>query len=314
MTAMAAHEAIARHSKSFALAARLLPPATATRAAALYAWCRACDDAIDLGRPEDHAALLAAREAALDALYAGARPADPDDAAFQHVARTCRIPIDYPRELLAGLRMDTEHCTYADRDALLLYAFRVAGTVGLMMCHVLGVADERHALVHAAHLGMGMQLTNICRDVAEDWTRGRLYLPADLFPPDTYARLHSRLGGPLPIDAAAPIADAVRRLLALADHYYASGDRGLAYLDRRAAASIGTARQVYAAIGAEIARRGCDVLGGRAVVPTATKLRLAARAVRAAMRRRPAPASRFVVPTHALSPAAALAPLPEATA
>ncbi len=298
---------IARHSRSFALAARLLPAATRARAAALYGWCRACDDAIDLGRPETHAAALAALGDELAAVYAGAPLDDPTAAAFQRVVRDCRIPRAYPRELLAGLRMDVEQCAYPDTDALRLYAFRVAGTVGLMMCHVLGVADERRALLHAAHLGMAMQLTNICRDVAEDWERGRCYLPADLFDAATYTALIARLGGPLPVDAAPAIAAAVRRLLALAEAYYASGDRGLACLGWRAAASVTTARLVYAAIGDVLARRDCDPLRGRAVVPAATKGRLVLRALWRTAARRAVP-GRVGIPERHLPPAAALAP------
>ena len=65
---------------------------------------------------------------------------------------------------------------YETLDDLLLYCYRVAGTVGLMMTHVMGVSNEK-ALSHAAAMGMGMQLTNIARDLIEDHERGRIYLP-----------------------------------------------------------------------------------------------------------------------------------------
>jgi phytoene synthase len=269
---------IAQHSKSFALASRLLAPLARDRVAAVYAWCRACDDAIDLSPPATHGAVLAELQRELRSIYAGEAQPQPGAALFQTVVRDCRIPIEYPAELLEGLRMDAAGQTYADTDELLHYAFRVAGTVGLMMCHVLGIADTR-ALPHAAHLGIAMQLTNIARDVAEDWQRQRLYLPGDLLGAEVFAALRERLGGELPRPYAQAMAPAVAALLRVADRYYVSGDRGLAFLDWRAALSVRTARLVYSSIGSAIARRRHDVLAGRAVVPGRTKARLAVTAV-----------------------------------
>lgn len=274
----ASWQVIQHHSKSFALAARLLPRAARQDAAAVYAWCRACDDAIDLDSGSDRSATLAALHAELDAIYRGEAQSQLGAAAFQVVVQRRGIPIQYPRELLAGLQMDVDQQTYVNTHELLGYGFRVAGTVGLMMCHVLGVSDAR-ALSHAAHLGIAMQLTNICRDVAEDWQRGRLYVPRDLLGDKLFDLLAARLGRePLTADLAAQLAMPVRRLLALADEYYHSGDRGLAYLSSRAAFSIRTARLVYAAIGGVIACRGHDVLAGRATLSGRSKAGLALRA------------------------------------
>ena len=103
-----------------------------------------------------------------------------------------------------------------------------------MMCGVLGVSDVA-ARRHAIDLGMAMQLTNICRDVLEDRERGRVYVPAEWLGEDP--------------DRAMPAA--VQQLLALADRYYASADRGLGYLEPRSALAVRTARLVYAEIGRE---------------------------------------------------------------
>ena len=67
----------------------------------------------------------------------------------------------------------------ADEAELLRYCYRAAGTVGLMMCRVLD-APEPAAAAHAVDLGIAMQLTNICRYVADDARMGRRYLPASL--------------------------------------------------------------------------------------------------------------------------------------
>jgi 15-cis-phytoene synthase len=159
----------------------------------------------------------------------------------------------------------------ADLD---LYAYRVAGVVGLMMCHVLGVRDER-CLKAAAHLGMAMQLTNIARDVAEDFGRGRQYLPTLLLSAE-------ELGEAMRAEARHPsrrrVAVAVKVLLERADRYYASGLSGLRDLGWRDALAIGAAARIYRAIGRILARRGFDPLRGRAVVSLPRKLLSAASA------------------------------------
>ena len=174
----ACHATIAQHSKSFALAAKLLPAAARDDAAVVYAWCRRADDAIDLAPPADQPDALARLYDELAAIDAGAAmPGVPR--AFAAVVGIRQIPLAYPRALLDGMAMDVADTRYRTFDDLFAYCYRVAGVVGLIMCHVMGVRDDR-ALVPAVHLGIGMQLTNVCRDVAEDWDRGRLYLPDEL--------------------------------------------------------------------------------------------------------------------------------------
>jgi phytoene synthase len=277
---------LAAGSKSFVLATRLFPAGRRDRIAAVYAWCRACDDRIDGAPPAAQAAALRTLRAELDAIYAGAPMTTPETQCFQAVVSECAIPARYPGGLLDGFEMDVAGTRYDTLDDLERYAYRVAGTVGLMLCHVMGVRDER-ALPHAAALGVAMQLTNVCRDVAEDWALGRVYVPASLLEPGAAALLRTP-GGPFPADARAALARAVRTLLEVADARYRFADEGLRYLDRRARIGVRTARLVYAAIGADLARRRYDVLAGRAVVPAATKLRLAASAVARELRSRAA--------------------------
>jgi phytoene synthase len=273
----ACHASIATHSKSFALASRLFAARTRDCASAVYAWCRRADDAIDAAGPEKQQGALARLRAELAAVYGNGPLDDPVLRAFRGVAQACAIPRLYPDELLAGMEMDAAGTRYGTLFELQRYSYRVAGTVGLMMSHVMGLRDER-ALRNAAHLGIAMQLTNICRDVLEDWQMGRLYLPQDLLEPCGAGALESELGGPFPAWARAPVAQALRVLLAEAERFYESGDRGLPALPWRCSLAVRTARSVYSAIGDRVARSGCDVLAGRAVVPLAHKLALVAAA------------------------------------
>lgn len=268
---------LAAHSLSFSLAAKLLPADGRDEAAVLYAWCRRADDAIDEAPPGQERTRLAALQRELRDVYAGAPQNDTLLAAFQGVVAGRDIPVHYPAALLDGLRKDAEGERYRSVEQLIGYCYRVASTVGLMMCHVLGVRSRR-AVTYAAHLGIAMQLTNICRDVAEDWQRGRLYVPDELLAPLGAPDLDGERGRPLPSAARGPLARAVEQLLALADRYYRSGDRGLIALPFRAAFAVRTARLVYAAIGRRLARQRYDVLAGRAVVPGWMKLWLTTRA------------------------------------
>lgn len=280
-------QTIAVHSRSFALASRVLPPRCRDEAAVVYTWCRRADDAVDLARPGQQARALARLGAELDGIYDGVAQADIARAAFQQVVQRYRIPRDYPAELLAGMDMDVHGQRYDDMHTLLLYCYRVASTVGLMMSHVMGVTHDG-ALRHAAHLGMAMQLTNICRDVREDWDMGRLYVPTELLAEHGIGDLAQALGGPFPARARHPMRGAVARLLAEAERFYRSGDRGLAALPWRSAFGVRAARLVYAAIGDRITRNGFDVLAGRAVVPTWHKLLLVGRAGAGALAELPA--------------------------
>lgn len=274
------YDSIRRHSKSFSLASRLLPPEARLRAVAVYAWCRRADDAVDLAEPETRRDVLERLEAEVRAVYAGGSIEDPVLALFQRTVVERRIPIEYPSDLLAGMEMDVRGQRYDTMEQLLEYCYYVAGCVGLMMCHVMGISEQR-ALRNAAHLGMAMQLTNICRDVEEDWGRGRLYVPDALLARCGAPGLAHELDAPFPDEARVPVGKAISWLLDEADRYYASGDEGLPALSWRCALSIRSARLVYSAIGGRIRRAGCDPRGGRAIVPLAAKLALVLRAVAA---------------------------------
>jgi phytoene synthase len=280
---------IERHSKSFALASRLLPPAIARDAAVLYAYCRHVDDLID-GSPDAAAsanggaacgaarpnAVLQCLQSELSALYS-ALPAPKPLIAIQHVVQARAIPRAYFDDLLAGMAMDAYGTYYRTFDDLLLYAYRVAGTIGLMMCHVMGVRHSS-ALRNAAQLGIAMQLTNIARDVHEDWTRRRVYLPEDILAQHGVPALRPERGETFPSSASQGVARATAWLLERADAYYRSADAGIVELSARCGLAIHAARLVYSEIGACLRAQHCDPLAPRAIVSRRRKWRLVGRA------------------------------------
>ncbi len=197
------------------------------------------------------------------------------------------IPVAEPLTLIEGFAMDVEGRRYETLADTLHYCYHVAGVVGLMMARVLGVKDER-LFDHACDLGLAFQLTNIARDVVEDYRNGRIYLPEQWLleeglTPEIMA---------LPQHRAA-LHRVTARLIATAEPYYESAARGIDALPPRAAWAIGTAARVYRAIGDRVLAAGPAAWDERRVVPAREKSRLALSAgVGALWRRRAAPAAR----------------------
>ncbi len=238
-------------SKSFSLAAKLFDPQTRDAAFFLYGWCRYCDDQIDRAQnlriqEERIKELRLETEKAFD----GTPCNNPVFIALSHIAKEYRIPRHYALELIEGMAMDVRREAYWTIDDLRLYCYRVAGTVGLMMSHVMGVSDPR-ALKYAADLGSAMQLTNIARDIREDAEMGRVYLP--LLWLDEGGVLEGQIMQPRYRHAVSQV---VKRLLREADAYYDSGLSGLKFLPWRAAVAVSVASEVYSQIGRQVLRRG----------------------------------------------------------
>lgn len=181
-----------QHSKSFYFSSLALWGARRRAAFALYAFCRRLDDLVDgdndgAGTVAPAADSLPARleqaRASVAAMYRsgpaqGSLLRADEHAAFCDTVERFQIPQQPFQELINGMEMDLTKSRYANFDELKLYCYRAAGVVGLMMTHILGFNDDV-CLPYAVDLGIAMQLTNVLRDVKEDWQRGRVYLPAD---------------------------------------------------------------------------------------------------------------------------------------
>jgi phytoene synthase len=261
--------AIRSGSRSFALASRLLDPATRVLVWDLYAWCRHLDDETDgqaLGHgardvPDRSARVALLREQSMRALGGDLR-GGPAFASLARVAAATHLPVAYVHDHLAGFEMDAAGRRYESLDDTLGYCYHVAGVVGLMMAWIMGIRDEP-TLIRGCDLGMGFQLTNIARDVDDDARQGRVYLPA------VWLRERGVIivpGTALAAEARVRVAPVVARLLDEADRYYDSAWYGVARLGWRSAWSVATARHVYADIGHTVRRRGPAAWDARAVV------------------------------------------------
>ena len=265
---------LAQGSRSFSFAAQFLPRSRRLDAARVYAFCRLVDDIAD-DSPSDAAAL--AELARLEDELADPRRARPTVARFLETVARRAIELDHARELIEGVRSDRRRVRIRSDAELIRYGYRVAGTVGLLMCPVLGVEDAR-ARPFAVDLGIAMQLTNICRDVLEDAALGRVYLPE--------TRLDR--AGVVAEDIVAGRAEAARLsrvvgdILRLADQFYRSAFSGFGYIPWRPRIAIVVASRVYRQIGLRLlaCAQGNPLLG-RTVVPAWEKAWVSLRALSA---------------------------------
>jgi phytoene synthase len=254
-----ARQTTQRVARTFALACRLLPREVRDDVYRLYLVFRTLDDLVDDGDPRARA-----RVTALEAWCAGEPASSRETRALADLDRRHGLPRAALCDFAAGMRddLDGRHPqTEADVDA---YCYRVAGTVGIVMAHVLGfTGDEADVHRTAAALGMAMQRTNILRDLDEDAAVGRCYVAAETA---------ARLGPPLPGRREALMRDQIAR----ADALYDEGLAGVALLARGRFA-IRAAAAMYREILRQIERDGYGERPGRAVVGTRRKVAVVAR-------------------------------------
>jgi phytoene synthase len=270
-------------SRSFHVASLLLPARLHEPAAALYAFCRIADDAID-GQADPaagSAAALAMLRARLAACYAGVPADHPVDRAFSVVVHRHAIPRALPESLLEGFAWDAGNRRYEDLAQLRAYAVRVAGSVGMMMALLMGERSAR-VLARACDLGVAMQLTNIARDVGEDARAGRLYLPTDWLR-EAGIDAEAWLARPV-FDAA--LASVVQRLLDAAAQLYDRSTAGISWLPLSCQAGMHAARLIYADIGRSLQCSGLDSVNQRVRVSDARKLALVGASLVATVRPR----------------------------
>ena len=268
---LAACRALLRNgSRTFFAASLLLPRRVRDPASALYAFCRVADDAVDCpGRLNVIAHL---RERLARIYERRPAPLAPDRALAEVVARFA-IPRALPEALIEGFAWDASGRRYEDLAGVHAYSARVAGAVGAMMALFMN-RRAPDVLARACDLGVAMQLSNIARDVGEDARAGRLYLPLEWM---RAAGIEPNAWLARPVHSAA-LAGVIRRLLSAADELYARAELGIAALPADCRAGIFAARWLYAEIGREVERRGCDALSQRAVVPIRRKAQLLMRA------------------------------------
>ncbi|WP_309610692.1 phytoene/squalene synthase family protein [Sphingomonas sp.] len=283
---------IAQGSKSFRFASQIFDQATRERSWLLYAWCRACDDVTDgqtLGHdavtPENPSERIAFLRATTDTALAGQPTGLSAFDAFATVVAECGIPASLAADHLAGFARDATGWTPANEEELLSYCYQVAGAVGVMMAHVMGVpAGDRDMLAkdtlsRAADLGIAFQLANIARDIVDDAQVGRRYLPDEWLVAEGLAGVD--LADPAHRPALARIA---RRLATLADDYRRSSTVGAARLPFRSRWAVNSAARIYGKVAERAVELGERAWDRRISIPRREKFGLVLKALADSLR------------------------------
>jgi len=279
-------------ARNFAYGIRLLPPDKRRGLAVIYAFARRIDDIGDGTMPAEEkiAALEVARQQILDLTRPPAN--DPVLLALADVERSFPVPIPAFGELIDGCVADVRGTGYQTFDDLLWYCRCVAGSIGRLSLGIFGTSDgmdPAQAAELADSLGVALQLTNILRDIREDYHNGRVYLPAEdlakfgvdlggVDPPQTPPAHEGPARPPIP-----PGPPGFARLVEFeaerARDWYATGWNLLAMLDRRSAACTGAMAGIYRRLLDRIAAEPAAVLRGRVSLSGRQKATVAVRAL-----------------------------------
>ncbi|MGD0706288.1 MAG: squalene/phytoene synthase family protein [Trebonia sp.] len=286
-------------ARNFAYGIRLLPPAKRRSLAAVYAFARRIDDIGDGDLPpETKAAQLEQARDQLNLLVAAVRnavpgPGDPKSpavggfdgtdpvlVALADTGTRFAIPLEAFNELIDGCLADVNQATYKTFDDLLWYCRCVAGSIGRLSLGIYGAEHPEKQAKMADDLGVALQITNILRDVREDFKNGRVYLPAEDLA--KFGIEFAPFGEPEPFPSEtmqARFANLVEFEADRAREWYGSGLRLLATIDRRSAACTGAMAGIYRRLLDRIAANPHAVLQGRMSLPGGEKALVAVEAL-----------------------------------
>ncbi|MEM6979976.1 MAG: phytoene/squalene synthase family protein [Planctomycetota bacterium] len=254
---------IRQNSRSFSLAARLIPRRIREDVVCLYAWCRSVDDAVDHAASREEAEReLSILKSDVEAIAARRPTRHPASDWLRPLIVEKGVEPAHAVELIEGMELDLHQFEVRTFGDLRRYCYHAAGTVGLMMSRLMGVRDPA-AEPAAISLGVGMQMTNIVRDVLEDAQRDRSYLPG----------LSARMvRGSINVDSAQSedaraIRQVVIEIVAEAEKEYERAISGIHFLPRDCRRAIQLALVFYREIHRESVRRDLPVLRERVIVP-----------------------------------------------
>jgi len=235
------HQTLKKHAKSFYFAGLLLDKQTLHDASVLYAFCRQLDDAADIEDMSEKSVKL--QQLITD--YRTDHSQNEINIAFKELKKQYQLNNRFIDDLILGVSSDIQFKQPKDLKELIFYSYQVAGTVGGLMARILGATNEK-AWRFAIDLGIGMQLTNISRDVKEDALNNRIYLPQDQLGSDIDA---TTILNP---EHKTKVYHVTKEILNTADKYYQSGFSGIYYIPKKNKFSILIAGMLYQSIGNKV--------------------------------------------------------------
>jgi 15-cis-phytoene synthase len=259
------------NSRTFYLASALLPGDKRRAIRALYAFCRVTDDIVDHGDEDADRQLALWEKQVLHPLHDHHIDHINNNMlvalAWQDARRQFGVPQLYAEQLIDGVALDLHKLRYDTFSELAAYSYGVAGTVGLMSMHITGHTGPE-AIPPAIRLCVALQLTNILRDVGEDWRKGRLYLPKDEL--DEFGLTEEDISvGAVTEKWRAFMRFQIKRVRQL----YVAALPGICHLHQDSRFAIGAAGELYRAILDEIEKNDYNVFSRRSSVSKLNKLR-----------------------------------------
>ena len=265
------------HGKTYFLATRLLPPEKRPFVHALYGFARYADEIVD-----DLASTLSENEKAQslkswgDEVLANIKSGKSHDhigAALVDTVNRFSIPISYFEAFLHSMTMDltvTEYHTYED---LCEYVYGSAAVIGLQMVPILGTVSKQsmiEANIAAEKLGTAFQLANFIRDIGEDLTRGRVYLPVTELQSHGVTRemLEERIVTP-------QIKNALKEQIKRVRSLQAESKAGINLLSVESRACIEAASELYCGIVDEVEKINYQIFDKRAKTSNWRRLKVA---------------------------------------
>ena len=259
----AAENITAQHSKSFYFASRLLPEEKRSAVRALYAFCRTVDNIVDESPDAEQDRQLDYWRKMVETT--SFMENDLVAAAWADTLNRYHIPRHYALQLIDGVARDLFQSRYQTFDELATYCYGVASTVGLMSMYIIGF-DSNEAVPYAIKLGVALQMTNILRDIGEDYHNGRLYLPRE-----ELAFYGIRESDIAEGHITAKWRQFMKFQIERTRQVYEESWAGVKMLEREGQLAIGTASVFYQGILDEIEKNDYDVFTRRASLNTFAK-------------------------------------------
>lgn len=234
---------ISQHSKSFFWASRFLPRDVLGKVINIYSYCRLHDDIVDEGKE------ITESEKMQD---------------LKDIIQSYGVSQEIIQQLIDGIYSDKNFQRFKNTEELIRYCYKVAGVVGLMMTKALNINND-DAKYYAIDLGIAMQLTNISRDVIQDYKKQRIYLPKDtgILDEDVCNLNYSD---------KIKLKKVIHNLLIKSDIYYNSALNGLRYIPIRSRLSILIALRMYQSIGKKIKKTNIEFLEENIYITVIQKL------------------------------------------
>jgi len=214
---------IYENSKSFYWASKFLPKEILKKVINIYAFCRLQDDLVDEGiKIKDSSELKE----------------------LENIIKSYGVSKNIILNLMEGINSDKNFKRFKDNSELLRYCYKVAGVVGLMMIKALDI-KQSEAKYFAIDLGMAMQLTNISRDIMQDYKKNRIYIPEN-------TGINKDIISNMTSENEKKIKKVVNQIILKSEIYYKSSLNGMRYIPIRSRLAILVSLRIYQGIGIKI--------------------------------------------------------------